>query len=271
MNFGDIKEFLILELSRLNVKDKDKLQEYVDFCLDNSLEEQIKFKSNLHHILPKAKSLPFINYKNLKEHSWNGVHLLHKDHFIAHSILAEAISDKAISHAWHRMNITTDDFDKKITPELYQILCEEHKMIVSSAHLGKKRSEETKLKISNSLAGRKLSKEHVEKMKSVIRTEEQKNNLREKCSGRKHTSEEIEKQIKAQSGKEQTKVQCPHCTQTGGLQSMKRWHFDNCKLNPLLTEETKKKFLLTCPHCGLIGGHNAMKRHHFDNCKRKNT
>lgn len=30
----------------------------------------------------------------------------------------------------------------------------------------------------------------------------------------------------------QSKHQCPHCNKTGDLRNMKRWHFDNCKLNP---------------------------------------
>lgn len=30
----------------------------------------------------------------------------------------------------------------------------------------------------------------------------------------------------------QSKYQCPHCSKTGDLRNMKRWHFDNCKLNP---------------------------------------
>ena len=35
-------------------------------------------------------------------------------------------------------------------------------------------------------------------------------------------------------GMTQTEVECPHCGKTGGISAMKRWHFDNCKLKPLL-------------------------------------
>jgi hypothetical protein len=28
-------------------------------------------------------------------------------------------------------------------------------------------------------------------------------------------------------------VNCPHCQRVGGYAAMKRWHFSNCKLNPL--------------------------------------
>lgn len=33
----------------------------------------------------------------------------------------------------------------------------------------------------------------------------------------------------AHKGKKHTIVTCPHCPKTGGLPSMKKWHFDNCK------------------------------------------
>lgn len=265
----NLRDFLIQQLSTLKVKNQDKVEEYVDYCLNNKLETPIKFKSNLHHILPKAKSLPFSEYKNLNECPWNGVNLLYKDHYIAHSILAEAISSRAISQAWHVMNITSDD--THITPELYQTLYEEHKRAISEFNTGRKRSEETKQNISNALANRKLSDSHVEKMRAVKRTEEQKENLRIKCSGRKHTEEEIEKQIKAQIGKKQVQVVCPHCGKIGGNGQMARWHFDNCKQNPDLTIEQANKNKVVCPHCDKIGGINVMARYHFDNCKWRNV
>lgn len=261
----DIKIFLFEELSKLKIKNEDKLREYINFCLDNSLTSPIKFKSSKHHILPKAKSLPFVKYKNLKDYSWNGVNLFHKDHFIAHSILAEAVLDQSISLAWHRMNITFDGI-KNITPELYQKLCEEHKLFVSKIHSGVKRTIETKTKISKSLSGRKLSEDHVKKMKSVKRTESEKENLRNKCSGRKHTEDEIKKQIESQTGKKQQLVQCPHCGKIGGNVLMSRWHFDNCKMNKDFDEENSNRNKSQCPHCGKIGVHNSMKIWHFDNC-----
>ena len=35
------------------------------------------------------------------------------------------------------------------------------------------------------------------------------------------------------------------------------------------SQKGRKKPLTTCPHCGLIGGVNTMQRWHFDNCKHK--
>lgn len=46
-------------------------------------------------------------------------------------------------------------------------------------------------------------------------------------------SEEHRKKIgAANKGKQHTVAECPHCGKAGGVSSMKRWHFDNCKLKP---------------------------------------
>lgn len=66
--------------------------------------------------------------------------------------------------------------------------------------LGKERSEETKIKIGNIHRGKEVSQE---------------------------TRQKISESTK---GISQPKVECPHCGKTGGNSSMKRWHFDNCKV-----------------------------------------
>jgi len=48
----------------------------------------------------------------------------------------------------------------------------------------------------------------------------------------------------------------------GGVQNMKRYHFENCG----------KSFfqkMITCSYCSKSGGSGNMKRYHFDNCKNK--
>ena len=41
------------------------------------------------------------------------------------------------------------------------------------------------------------------------------------------------------------------------------------KPSPLKGIPSGKQREVECPHCGLVGGTSAMKRHHFDNCKMK--
>jgi len=42
-------------------------------------------------------------------------------------------------------------------------------------------------------------------------------------------------------GRKQRKVTCTRCSMEGGISNMKRYHFNNCKIN--ISEETKKKYL----------------------------
>jgi len=83
----------------------------------------------------------------------------------------------------------------------------EHKMAVSKAQKGKKHSEETRLKMS--LAHKKIKKS-AQALANIIA-----------------------------AAKIQPKVVCPICKKIGGLRSMKRWHFDNCRNLPK-KEDTAK-------------------------------
>lgn len=56
---------------------------------------------------------------------------------------------------------------------------------------------------------------------------------------------------------------CPKCGITGGSNSIKRFHFDNCG-KPYIMKKEK------CPYCGIESTKNALIRWHFDNCKLKN-
>jgi endogenous inhibitor of DNA gyrase (YacG/DUF329 family) len=61
---------------------------------------------------------------------------------------------------------------------------------------------------------------------------------------------------------------CPHCGKESELNNtFRRWHFDNCKLNPKYVEPE----LIKCPFCGKEDNQTNMgfKSHHFDNCKHK--
>ena len=110
-------ENIILEKfinSDLKIISLSKLKEYISFCVDKDLKEKIKHKSEHHHIL--LKSL-FPEYKNLSQNPWNGVHLLHRDHYIAHSLLVEAIDSHKVSSAWALMNEKNIKVGKISKPE----------------------------------------------------------------------------------------------------------------------------------------------------------
>jgi len=74
---------------------------------------------------------------------------------------------------------------------------------------GKKWSEESKQKLSNTITGTKHSEESKQKMRKP------------KPLGFKEYISKLKKELKAT---------CPHCNKTGNHAGMHRWHFNNCKL-----------------------------------------
>ncbi|AEI88227.1 MobE homing endonuclease [Campylobacter phage vB_CcoM-IBB_35] len=77
----------------------DLLEKYVDFCLFKQTNK-IKGSTESHHILPKNTEC-FPQYSKSK---WNLVNLTFRDHFIAHSMLAECYPDiNKILLAWYMM------------------------------------------------------------------------------------------------------------------------------------------------------------------------
>lgn len=116
-------------------------------------------------------------------------------------------------------------------------------------------------KISKALKGRKLTKEWIAKLPQMQKgfkpnlseetrrkhAENSRNRIvkdetREKCRlinlGRKKTPEQIAQMREARLGKSYPayEIECPHCGKTGSSRVMGRWHLDNCKHNPELTD-----------------------------------
>lgn len=149
----------IKKLKTLNVINEDKLNLYIEFCL---LKNRNKKYSNTeaHHILPKSL---FPEYSNLEDNSWNCAHLKYEDHYIAHSILAEAIDNDKIIYAWNSMN-SINTKSKNIKPigiDRYILLRERHRKIVSAGQIKRnknpeiinKRKETLSVKKENGLTG----------------------------------------------------------------------------------------------------------------------
>jgi group I intron endonuclease len=112
---------------------------------------------------------------------------------------------------------------------------EETKAKMSASHIGvlnhmygKKLSEEAKAKIGrpgvlHHMYGKKLSEETKAKISANL------SGVLNHMYGKKH-SEEAKAKMSASSTGKQLKVTCPYCEKVGGINAMKRWHFDNCKL-----------------------------------------
>jgi|TARA_R110002167_G_C12425661_1_gene629314 hypothetical protein len=75
-----------------------------------------------------------------------------------------------------------------------------------------------------------LTEEHKAKLRGQKRSAKTKELMRKRYAGEgnnffgnKHTKETLAQMHR--------KVACPHCGKEGNIPNMKRWHFDNCKLN----------------------------------------
>ena len=108
--------------------------------------------TELHHILPKCL---FPEYNNLKEHSWNGVRLTAREHFICHQILIKLYPNNyGLIHAAHMMSNS-----KRYGSKKYSWLKEKHieysKSLTGDKNhfYGKKHSEETLVKMRESHKG----------------------------------------------------------------------------------------------------------------------
>lgn len=116
------------------------------------------------------------------------------------------------------------------------------------------------------------------------------------CMSYKHKPCSDHRKLNISIGRKNTsKIKCEHCSKETDPGNFKRFHGDNCKLNPnidqtIITERTlkakrgiqKSKELgtfskpkplygnYTCPHCNKSGtNYGVMMRHHFDRCKSR--
>lgn len=100
----NIKDKIINKFKKdtnLNIISMQKLHEYVDFCIDNNVKSKIQGETSHHHILPSSI---FNEYLNLKENSWNGVHLTYYNHYYAHWLITEAIDNISMIYAFCAMH-----------------------------------------------------------------------------------------------------------------------------------------------------------------------
>lgn len=104
---------------------------------------------------------------------------------------------------------------------------------------GSTMTAEARDKLSKAAKGRVLTESHKKKIreKALIRfrcmTLEEKQKLSEKQRGKKIPEKTKEKLRiacrEAASRDSKPYITCPHCGKSGGMPSMKRWHFDNCR------------------------------------------
>lgn len=120
---------------------------------------------------------------------------------------------------------------------------------MSDAHKGRTRSAESIQKQVKAREGIKVSQKTIQK---IIQTKKQNGTLNMKRSsesiqkglrtrkerGYDKLSEEHKQKISDKlKGKKKQKIECPYCHKIGGIAGMKRYHFNNCKLQHEASQE----------------------------------
>lgn len=192
--------------------------------INNAKQRILESGKHKHHIVPKCMGG--------SNHPDNLVDLTYREHFICHRLLIKMVDSKfkskMIYAAWQQSR-SAKFKGIRITSRTFEKLKEE----LSQSYTGRKRmsfSEEWKNNMSESKKG---SKNHMFNQHHSSETlEKMSANRIGKCVAednpffnKTHSPEVIANIIKSNT----TFYVCTHCSKSGKSNSMKRWHFDNCK------------------------------------------
>lgn len=195
--------------------------------INNAKIRELVIKPDRHHIIPKCMGG--------SNHADNLVNLTAREHFICHRLLIKMVDSKFKSKmvyaAWQQSR-SAKFKGARITSRTFAKLREE----MSNTYSGRKRAPFTdkwRTNMSNSKKGKNnymFDRNHsTESIKKISK------NRKGKCTGKSnpffnktHSADVIANIIESNK----TVHVCPHCGKSGKSNSMKRWHFDNCKFKP---------------------------------------
>ena len=186
-----------------------------------------------HHIIPRCMG-------GTDDES-NIVKLTGAEHFVAHQLLVKIYpTNHSLTHAL-KILMGSNNYNNK------QFEWVRKKAVQTSIafHTGRKRSLETRQRISSALKGKRLgvkfTDEHRKNISTRVFTKEWCEKLSEANKNRIliNHSERVKAGITEASRKKLSilkknapKLTCPHCLKEVDVANFKRWHGDNCKENP---------------------------------------
>jgi hypothetical protein len=114
---------------------------------------------------------------------------------------------------------------------------EEHKAHISTVHLGRVVSEETKQKMRKpkseqgraNIAKARITTDYRPSEETKAKTSLALLGRPSPMKGRKQSEEAKVKMSEWRKGRAKPRVDCPHCLKSIAVNVAKRWHFDNCK------------------------------------------
>lgn len=219
-----------------------------------------------HHILPKS-----MGGNNKKE---NLVLLTGREHFICHKLLirfTEGANKRSMLFALHKMIFSKNIKNDVDSAKEYECIREEHSKAVSENNKIRVVSPETGRKISQSKIGLDIYTDELREIRSKQMSGEGNNmygvhRAKEDVPfyGHTHTKENLK--ILSEKAKNREKLECPHCGKISDISNAKRWHFDNCKHNPNISQEALDKKAETCEK---LRQHNLGRKDSEEVCKKK--
>lgn len=243
------------------------LNRYIAF-IRNCFERSDISDGELHHICPKAPDL-FPEYKSFKHHSWNKIKLSHREHYIAHKLLAKAFGKSQHFAFWAMCTKQSRDSKRK-----YEVTSKDYELAKKSAskELSQRRSGVKNPKLSafrknvvqakdadgnivcvtkeefrnrDDLVGlhkgRVLSEDHRRKIRENSCDQSHYVHILNTVTGEKsfvpewsllYMNGEWIKKFTAVYDRKNYQTVCPHCSKTVDNSNYKRWHGDNCKSKP---------------------------------------
>lgn len=221
---------------------------FIQSCAEQNKNIDPSVYTERHHICPKSSDL-FPELNSFKQHPWNCAILTYRQHYIAHWILWKAYGGKqmvAFSYIClerpNQFNRTHSKLNSRTAAKLkmefhilaginsrgkatyvdkngINVYCYTNDPRIISGEL---------IHVLKGKFGRKLTPEHVEKVRQKHlgrkMTEEAKKQVSASKMGSKRTQESKDKQSASIKAKQPTI--CPHCNK---FKLSHRFHFDNCK------------------------------------------
>lgn len=178
-----------------------------------------------HHIIPKCKGGTGTSTR--AKNNPNIVLLTPREHFLAHWLLWRIYGDRQMALAFHKMMSSTKNTNRITSSRGYTEAREAFRTTNIGNTYGKGVvkviSEEQKLNHSKLMKGRYVGNNNP-------------------FFGKTHSIETLEKLKKPKSAEHiskmkeialgQAKIECPHCNRMFDIRNAKKWHFDNCSINP---------------------------------------
>ena len=177
-------------------KNIHNLSRYIRFIKSRTTVKK-KYITHYHHILPKSKDF-FPQFRDLKMHTWNGIHLTTREHYVAHRLLHRAFPGSSMTIAFYNMSNEFGIRNSKDYESARKLHIE--KILVSN------QCPVRCANISKALKGKPKSDKHRQSMIGHIVSEDTKEKLRIANIGKTMSTESREKMSASRKGM----IKIPH-------------------------------------------------------------